>query len=270
MTLQTFLFLVVGLSSPILAGLPVEVTSMHVRRTAHETIAVSDDVVAPFNGKDLSGWDGNPKFWSVTERAITGRTTAENPTSGNTFLRWTGGTVRDFTIRLKFRLRGGNSGIQYRSKDLGNWVVGGYQADMDDNNTYTGILYEERGRGIIGNVGEITRIAPDGKPAKVGTIGDPQKIREAIRKGDWNEYVVSARGNHLIQSINGLTTVDVIDDDVTNRAMEGILALQLHAGPPMTVQFKEIRLTIHNGESAGQNVDDAGSLAAWMRSANWR
>ena len=82
-----------------------------------------------FNGKDLLGWDGNPKFWSVRDGTITGQTTAENPTQGNTFLIWRLGTVEDFELHLSYRIVGGNSGIQYRSKDLGNWVVGGYQAD---------------------------------------------------------------------------------------------------------------------------------------------
>src|SRR5262249_49163446 len=83
-----------------------------------------------FNGKDLSGWDGNPKFWSVQDGVITGQTTAENPTQGNTFLIWRDGTVDDFELRLSYRIVNGNSGIQYRSSDKGNWVVGGYQADF--------------------------------------------------------------------------------------------------------------------------------------------
>src|SRR5262245_35659542 len=84
-----------------------------------------------FNGKDLAGWDGDPKFWSVKEGAITGMTTPENPAKGNTFLIWRGGTLKDFELRLQFRIQGGNSGVQYRSKDLGKWVVSGYQADID-------------------------------------------------------------------------------------------------------------------------------------------
>src|SRR5512143_3452495 len=116
-----------------------------------------------FNGTDLTGWDGNPKLWSVKEGAITGQTTAENPAKGNTFLIWTNGTVGDFELRCSFRLVPGdsqgfaNSGIQYRSKvvDPANWVVGGYQADMEAGPTYTGILYEERmTRGIMAARGE--------------------------------------------------------------------------------------------------------------------
>ena len=116
-----------------------------------------------FNGKDLTGWDGNPKLWSVKDGAITGQTTAENPAKDNTFLIWTNGTVADFELRCSFKLTPGddkgfaNSGIQYRSKvlDPANWVVGGYQADMEAGPTYTGILYEERmTRGIMAARGE--------------------------------------------------------------------------------------------------------------------
>ena len=99
-----------------------------------------------FDGKTLTGWDGNPKFWSVVDGAIVGRTTPDNPTKGNTFLIWRQGLLCDFELRLSWKIEGGNSGVQYRSRDYGDWVVGGYQADIDANNRYTGILYEERGR----------------------------------------------------------------------------------------------------------------------------
>ncbi len=211
--------------------------------------AADDGFQSIFNGKDLTGWDGNPKFWSVEDGAITGRTTRENPTPGNTFIIWRGGTVSDFELRLLYRIvpgddRGfGNSGIQYRSKDFGNWSVGGYQADIEAGDHYSGILYEERmSRGIMAERGEKVVWTADGKKQVVGKTGDPKAIQDAIRKGDWNEYVVIAQGNHLVHKINGHVTVDVTDNDPQKQARSGILALQLHAGPPMTVQFKDIRL----------------------------
>jgi hypothetical protein len=197
-----------------------------------------------FNGKDLTGWEGDSKFWSVKDGAITG-STRENKTNGNTFLIWRGGTVKDFELRAMWRLENHNSGIQYRSKDLGNFVVGGYQADMDGNNTFTGICYEERGRGIIAQVGQKVELVENEKPKVVGSTGDPKQIKAAIKKaGEWNEYVISCKGNHLVEKLNGHVTVDIIDNDTKKRAMEGILALQLHAGEPMLVQFKEITLKI--------------------------
>ncbi|PYJ05247.1 MAG: hypothetical protein DME25_08770 [Verrucomicrobia bacterium] len=195
-----------------------------------------------FNGKDLTGWDGNPKLWSVKDGAITGQTTAENPAKGNTFLIWTNGTVADFELRCSFKIvpgdaKGfGNSGIQYRSKILNaaNWVVGGYQADMEAGPTYTGILYEERmTRGIMAARGEKVVWDKDCNKQVVGSLGKSEELQAAIRKEDWNTYDIIAVGNHLHHFINGKQTVDVIDD---------VLALQLHAGPPMMVQFRDIRL----------------------------
>ena len=196
-----------------------------------------------FDGKSLDGWDGNTSFWSVKEGAITGQTTKENPTKGNTFLIWKKGPVKDFELRLKFKIDGGNSGIQYRSKDHGNHVVGGYQADFDDAGGYTGILYEERGsRGIMGARGKKTVWSSDGEQTEAAGEATDKDILDSYKKKDWNEYTVIAKGNHLIHKVNGKVTVDVTDEDPKKSVAEGILALQLHAGPPMTVQFKDIQL----------------------------
>ena len=197
-----------------------------------------------FNGTDLTGWEGNPKLWSAQDGTITGRTTAEDPIKGNTFLIWRAGTVDDFELRLSYRMVGGNSGIQYRSKvaDEKNWVVGGYQADFEAGKTYSGILYEERGRGILAQRGQMTWIQPDGKIRVVGSLGKSEEIQAGIKHEDWNDYVVIARGKHLTHVINGLVTADVTDDQESKSASSGILALQIHAGPPMLVQFKNIRI----------------------------
>jgi hypothetical protein len=203
-----------------------------------------------FNGTDLTGWDGNPKLWSVKEGAITGQTTVDNPAKGNTFLIWTNGTVADFELRCSFRLVPGdargfaNSGIQYRSKvvDPSYWVVGGYQADMEAGPTYTGILYEERFRGIMANRGEKVVWDKDCKMQVVGSVGSAAEIEASVKKGGWNDYVIIAKGDHLQQFINGKQTVDVTDECEAKRAMSGIIALQLHAGAPMMAQFKNIRV----------------------------
>jgi len=183
-----------------------------------------------FNGQDLSGWDGNPKFWSVKDGLVTGQTTADNPTQGNTFLIWRDGTVEDFELRLSYRIVGGNSGIQYRSKDLGNWVAGGYQADFEAGKTFSGIVYEEKGRGILAKRGEKTVVGADGKPTVVGSVGQSDEIQAAIKNEDWNDYVVVAQGNHLVHKINGRVTSEVTDEQPEKRSASGILALQLHAG----------------------------------------
>ena len=214
--------------------------------------------VVMFNGRDLTGWEGRKQHWSVEDGAITGKTTKENPAQGNNFLIWkpngTNAIVSDFEFHCLYKIvpngtKGfGNSGIQYRSKDFGNYVVGGYQADFEAGTTYSGILYEERMRGILAKRGEKTVIKTDPagggkfKIEVVGSLGKSEDIQAAIKDRDWNEYVVIAKGNHLQHFINGHQTVDVIDEDEPHRASSGILALQLHAGDPMTVQFKDMRI----------------------------
>ncbi|UUO06385.1 DUF1080 domain-containing protein [Blastopirellula sp. J2-11] len=195
-----------------------------------------------FDGKTLNGWRGKEQFWSVQDGAITGQTTAENPTKGNTFLIWDQGKVDDFELKLKYKIIGGNSGIQYRSTDLGDFVVKGYQADIDSKDTYSGINYEERGRGIIANRGVKATIYDDNKGNKNERFAESADIQAKINKEDWNEYHIVAKGNHLTHYINGVKTSEVIDEGKKDNRESGILALQLHAGPPMIVQFKEIEL----------------------------
>ena len=199
-----------------------------------------------FNGRDLNGWDGDPKFWSVEDDAITGRTTKKNPTKKNTFIVWRHGVLDDFELTLQYRIVGGNSGIQYRSfeneEKWGRWVVGGYQADLEAGDTYSGILYGERDRGILAKRGEKTVIHSDHKPEVIGEVGNSDEIQSHIKQEDWNDYHVIASGYHMIHKINGHVTADVTDEDLSMRKRSGILALQLHAGPPMTVQFRNIRL----------------------------
>lgn len=198
-----------------------------------------------FNGKNLEDWDGNPKFWSVKDGAITGTTTKENPTRGNTFLIWRGGVVDDFELRLKVKIVGGNSGIQYRSEDQGNWVVSGYQADFDAGGKFSGILYHEKGRGILAQRGQKTVVTREGgkhKVTVVQSLRDPADILAAIRPEQWNDYKIIAKGYEFVHAINGKVTAEVVDQDEQNRKASGILALQLHAGPPMRIQFKDIRI----------------------------
>ncbi len=209
-----------------------------------------------FNGKDLTGWKGQPEFWSVKDGAITGQTTKETPAKENTFLIWQDGEVGDFEFTCKFKITDadgksegfGNSGIQYRSKVVKPEysVVAGYQADFECGQTYSGILYEEKGRGILAQRGQKVVIHDGATPDKpkievTGAIGKSDEIQAGIRPARWNEYVIIAKGGHLQHYINGDQTVDVTDASTVG-AKKGVLALQLHAGAPMTVQFKDITL----------------------------
>lgn len=206
-----------------------------------------------FDGKTLSGWDGLRDHWTARDGVIAGTTSKGNPLKQNTFLVWTNGTVANFELHFRYRIvpgdsQGfGNSGVQYRSHlvDPVNFVVGGYQADFEAGKTYSGILYEERGRGILAERGQRTRITEENgqtKIVKVGNLASSAELQANIRSEEWNDYVVIADGNHLMHFINGKMTIDVVDDQPSKAAKEGILALQLHAGPPMLVEFKDILL----------------------------
>jgi len=217
------------------------------------TARAQDDGFKPiFDGKTLDGWDGNTKFWRVEDGTITGQTTKENPTKGNTFIIWRAGTVDDFELRLQFRMVGGNSGIQYRSweepEKRGKWVVSGYQADMDAGNAYTGANYGERYRGMLANRGQKTVIGDNHQPKVTGQVGDSNELASVIKKEDWNEYHIIAQGNHIVQKINGRVMCDLTDEDTAMRRPSGIVALQLHAGPPMKVQFRSILLKRLQGD----------------------
>lgn len=195
-----------------------------------------------FNGTSLDGWEGKPEFWRVEDGAIVGETTPEKPTKGNTFLIWRQGLVDDFELVLQYRLRNHNSGIQYRSKDHGDFVVGGYQGDIHEGQ-FTGILYEEKGsRGIMTNRGERMTFAADGSKRPGEPIGNGNDLLKLIKLGEWNEFRIVARGPTLQHFINGQLMSETIDEQADKRSMEGVLALQLHAGPPMKVEFKDIRL----------------------------
>jgi hypothetical protein len=228
-----------------LALCPTFVAAQEIKPTAPDE---PKDMVPLFNGKDLQGWEGNTKLWSFVDGVVRGETTKENPTKGNTFLIWKGGTLEDFELRLSFRIKGGNSGVQYRSrqveaKDPANmWVISGYQAEVEDTPGKVGFLYHERGRGYLCNVGEKVEIGPDGKPKVVGSLGDRKAIGATYKKSDWNDYVIIGKGNRVVHYLNGIQTVDCTDNDPKGQALSGLLALQIHAGPPMVVEFKNVRL----------------------------
>ena len=194
-----------------------------------------------FDGRSIEGWRGKSQFWSVRDGAITGETTEDNPTDGNTFLIFRD-RVSDFELLLKVRILRGNSGIQYRSVDVGNYVVHGYQADIDAKENLWGDLYEEGGRGVIAKSGEKVEIGEDGHKVIAGTITDSGSLAQAVQWQDWNDYRVIAVGDRLVHEINGLRTVDVTDKQIGKQRGEGVLALQLHAGKPMHVRFKDIYL----------------------------
>ena len=197
-----------------------------------------------FDGKTLKGWDGDPTFWRAENDEIIGETTPEKQLKINTFLIWRAGQPKDFEMKVEYRINATNSGVQYRSVELpevGKWVLKGYQADIDFQNQYTGQLYEERGRGFLALRGQVTSLQPEKKKV-IANLQNGDELKGLIKATDWNQLHIIARGNSLTHILNGRLMAVAIDDDPKNRAMGGLLGFQLHMGPPMKVEFRNVWL----------------------------
>jgi len=205
------------------------------------TSLFAEEFTPLFNGKDLSGWDGDPSLWKVEDGVIVGTCTGPESPEHNSFLIWQGGTVKDFELRATIRVIGdNNSGIQYRSRKLpefGEWAITGYQCDIHPAIQHTGMTYEEKGRGIFGLNG--TNVALD-QEGERWQISEHEPVEADT--SEWTEYTVIALGNHLIHQVNGKTTSELFDYDEEGRALEGLLAIQLHRGNANRVEIKDLRI----------------------------
>lgn len=195
-----------------------------------------------FNGKSLEDWKGDLRVWTVEDGCIVGRNTDEYKIKQNTFLIYKN-SYSNFELTFQYKIIGGNSGVQYRAKVLDDelFVVGGYQADIEAGNNYSGILYEEKGRGIIANRGEHVVVSEEGKK-EITKFSTTEEVQKNIFKEAWNNYKIVAKGNRLQHFINNTKTIDVIDNEVGKNASSGIIALQVHSGPNMTVYYKNLKL----------------------------
>ncbi len=198
--------------------------------------------VSLFNGENLDQWRGDSRIWSVEEGCIVGRATAKNKIDKNTFLIYEK-PFSNFELTFQYKIIGGNSGVQYRAKVLveEQFIVGGYQADMEAGINHSGILYEEKGRGILAKRGEKVTIGENGKK-DVSQFAKSEDIQAQIKSEQWNDYRIVANGEHLQHFINGNRTIDVIDKELGKKAALGIIALQVHAGPDMVVFYKNMVL----------------------------
>lgn len=210
-------------------------------------LCADEEAKTLFNGKNLDGWEGDPALWRVEDGVIIGETDkGEREIKKNTFLIWKGGEVGDFELRFKARVEGNNSGVQYRSERIegDGWRLRGYQFDLHPNQPYLGMLYEEGGRGIVCKRGERVSLVAGKKPAKVGDLAvKPTKLSE------WQSYRIVAKGHRLQHFVNGQLAAHITDSDKDKRSMKGLIGLQLHAGPGMRAEFKDIELRAVSDEA---------------------
>jgi len=198
--------------------------------------------VSMFNGKDLCGWEGKPGGWWVEDHAITSRSTEENPCVKHHYLYWRGSEPADFILRFQYRLVNGNSGVQFRSQIRPDWDTWGYQADMEACPQWTGCLFQHDRGGVVMR-GKKAVIAEDGTRTEE-TFASSEKLQEMIKDRDWNDYEIIAQGSRVVLRINGQLMCEVDDRDLNFACEKGIIALQMHPGPPMEVQFRALRIKI--------------------------
>ncbi len=235
-----------------LATLLFGLTTYLPAQDANVAPAESGSMKQLFNGKDLTGWDGDPRLWSVKDGVIHGETTEENKAKGNTFLIWKEGKLGDFELRLSFRCNAtNNSGIQYRSKHItekasNDWVVRGYQHELRNEVNFpntSSFIYDEGGkRARICLVGEKATWEKDGKKVIASDLMDQERFKKLFKLDDWNDVVIIAKGNNIRHYLNGQLILDFTDNHPELALTEGVLALQLHAGKPMWAEFKNIRI----------------------------
>lgn len=214
-----------------------------------------------FDCKTLKGWDGDPTYWRVENGNLVGEITPATLLKTNSFIIWRGGKPADFELTMEFKItKAGNSGMNYRSGELPAipHALKGYQADIDGANHYTGQNYEERARTTLAYRGEKVTVNPLPNSSDslkdhiknnawtertvTGSLGNSDSLQAKIHAEDWNTCHLIIRGNHLQHFINGILMSDVTDNDTVNGKSSGLLGVQVHVGPPMKVEYRNIKL----------------------------
>ncbi len=253
------------LISSVLSSCQTSSTQASDKREAVETPATAGEFISIFDGESLNGWEGDPDYWRVENGTIVGEITPEKPLPANSFLIWQDGEPQNFEFKAEFRIsESGNSGVNYRSEQIDDipYALRGYQADIDGMNRYTGQNYEERKRTTLAYRGQKTIISsPNTSEASEGlrahvvknawqptevvaSLGESDSLKTHIKQEDWNEIHLVVKGNRLQHYVNEVLMSDVTDEDQQNRAMGGLLGLQVHRGPPMKVEYRNIKLMI--------------------------
>jgi hypothetical protein len=228
-----------------------------------ENTSDEEGFMSIFDGETLEGWEGDPTYWRAENGSLVGEITPDKLLKTNSFIIWQGGEVEDFELKTEFRITvDGNSGINYRSEQLDTipFALRGYQADIDGKNRYTGQNYEERKRTTLAYRGQKVTVNSQNNPDEPGSLranvknnawqntevveslGNPDSLMAKIKSEDWNECYLIIKGNRLQHYINGVLMSDVTDNDSVNRKSSGLLGVQVHVGPPMKVEYRNIRL----------------------------
>ncbi|MFY0651768.1 MAG: DUF1080 domain-containing protein [Cyclobacteriaceae bacterium] len=201
--------------------------------------------VSIFDGKTLDGWTGDPVYWRVENGIMIGEITPETIVKENTFVIYDTPIEGDFELKVSYRVSAeGNSGINYRSERIEGkpFALRGYQSDIDGKNKWTGQNYEEKARKFLALRGQIARVEKGGKPNVIGYTGDKEKLAADIKPNEWQECYLIIRNNVLIHMVNNQIMSMVIDDDEENRKFGGLIGVQVHVGPPMTIEYKDFRI----------------------------
>lgn len=217
------------------------------------------DFISLFDGHSLAGWEGDSTYWRVEDGIIVGEVTPETLLDRNSFLIWREGVVEDFELKVVFRVSDeGNSGINYRSEEVEglSHALRGYQADIDGAMQYSGMNYEERRRATIAKPGQTVVINTPPTPQLSDFVSnnlwtlseltheveDLDALKANMRRGEWNEMHIVARGNVMSHYINGVLFSEVEDNDEIHRRAKGLIGVQVHIGPPMKIEYKSILL----------------------------
>ena len=229
----------------------------------HKLDKENNGFVSIFDGETLTNWKGDPKYWTVENGNLVGTVTPETVLKSNSFIIWQGGQPEDFELKLDVRIsESGNSGINYRSTILENnpFAMRGYQCDIDGKHQYTGQNYEERQRTTLAYRGEKVIINTQQNPDKstnlktnikkncwqtrevVEVLGQADYLKSKLKKEDWNQIHLLIKGNRLQHYVNGFLMSELIDNDSVNKVLKGFIGVQVHVGPPMKVEYRNIML----------------------------
>jgi hypothetical protein len=229
----------------ILLFLTYVISSIQVQAQQFPETKAEEGFRTIFNGKNFDGWTYDPVYWSIEDGVMVGEVTEATILKNNSFIIWMEEQPVDFELKMDFKVSAkGNSGINYRSSIFTDvpYALKGYQLDIDGEKRWAGQNYEERGRTFLALRGQVSQIENDAKPYVVGSTGSAEELGALIKVNEWNEAHVIARENTLIHLINGRVMSVVVDRDTINRTRHGYIGMQVHVGPPMKIEYRNIRI----------------------------